>query len=87
MSIRKLRHGQEISVTPGVFRINESEVVPAPASKVMLHCKDGIYQGLKAPGYLLSSDARLATQSLCGTAAHNTSTACFLSSRPQLRQL
>jgi hypothetical protein len=36
MLILKLTHAQEKSLTLGLFQINESEVVPAPASKVML---------------------------------------------------
>lgn len=87
MSICKLMHAQEMSLTLGLFQISKFDVVPTPASKVMLQCKYGIYEVLKAPGYLLSSDARVETQCLCGTAVHNRNTACFLSSRTQLRQL
>jgi hypothetical protein len=87
MMTLKLTPAHEISLTPGLFQIKEFEVVPAPASRVMLQCKYEIYQGLMAPGYLFSSDARLVTHRLCATVAHNKNTASFPSSCPQLRQL
>jgi hypothetical protein len=34
--------------TLGLLQINEFEVVPTPASKVMLQSKYGIYEGLQA---------------------------------------